>query len=1113
MNFTHLHNHSEYSLLDGMTTPEEMAMIAKSHGQFSCAITDHGTMSGTLRFQEACQKFGIKPIHGIEAYYVPEVEKDNQDKNAERFHLIVLAKNNQGLEKLFKVQQKAWTDNFYYKNRIEMSDIEYLAGDVVVLSGCMGGQLCKLLAADKVIEAQNLVMDFQTLLANDYYIEIQPWNEGNLNSQLISLAKELNIPMVGTLDCHYPTKNDAGYEEILLMMGQVPSLKLSAKTYAREHAEEAKSLTSIIDKMNIMYPERFLRFEHIQPYVMSTEIVEKTFHAAGLYDPALMDNTQIIADKCTSQIKTNIKLLPKFSDKYDSDWYLREIAELGLTQLELDGNEIYVKRLNYELGAIQRLKFSDYFLIVWDICAFANKQGIARGPGRGSVCGSLLAFVLGITKIDPIKHDLIFERFINEERINFPDIDLDFEDKRRGEIKNYTYEKWGEDHVASISTYGVFKPKSTIKSILSVYQMPFEEANKISPLFDTLEEFVVHPQTQKVIKEYPTLVPIAEKFSGRIKVNGAHASAVVISKDPLWKNLPIESRGIVGEDQRLKVIAFNGNEAETIGLWKFDFLGLKAVSVINDCLKKIKEVHGVDVEKISEAMDDLEVIQKFNTDILIGIFQAEGAGYTNLISEMGIDSLNDLIASTALVRPGAMNTQGKPYISRKKGNTEVEYPHECLEDILKETYGTVVYQEQLMKLAMSLCGFTMNEADGLRKIIGKKRDAKEFLPFYKKFISGAEEKVSPEVAKKLWEDLERTAEYMFNKSHSVGYSFLAYQTMWLKHYYPTEFIWSSLTNENKPEDVASFLVEAKRLGIGILPPDINLSDDNFTLESNSVRFGLGDINKAGPSAVTEIISKRPYHSYEEFINKVAKAKVKAPLIENLEKIGAFASCNFESGYDARRYFLEVLNCPIYVEDDKRFENLLTPLAEVPDTGKMCVVRGMVKAVKRTPKYFRVELEDSSGTKSFFADDISAPIKKRDFLICLAGDKSLIAFANPEEESPLINFLLNPPGISDEIFATFRDDYTSGVVVSSKWFKTKAGELMANTWIYGHREQAYKKWTMFNNTYSKYHSELTAFNNVVIRKGSKINVLDGLISVEEYAKLKGITSELLVSNQK
>lgn len=1101
--------HSEYSLLDGMSRPEEIAQIVADYGQSACAISDHGTMAGTLRFQQACQKHNIKPISGVEAYYVPSLASDTNDKTSERFHLILLAKNDQGLQKLFHVQQKSWTEGFYYKPRIEWRDLEYLAGDVVVLSGCMASLLCRLLEAGEEDDAWRTAGQFKQLFGSDYYIELQPWNYDGLNGRLSDIASSHGISMVGTIDCHYPHLNDKGLEEALLIMGQMPSFGAAQKRHAKLHAEEAMSMyPDVLEQLNHMYPDRRLRFDAHSNYVMSTDDVVRHFEAVGIYNDVYSATIEV-ADKCSSSIKTNRSLLPQFHNEVDSAEYLRELAEMGLRDLGYIDNPIYINRLNEELDIITKLNFCDYFLIVWDICSYASRNGIARGPGRGSVGGSLLAYCLGITKVDPIRWGLLFSRFINPERVSWPDIDMDFEDKRRDELKEYVKKKWGDDNVASISIYGEFKAKSVVKSTASVYQVDYNYMNNLTAKFDTLDDLRNVNEGREFIRQYPNIMRISERLENRIRTSGAHAAGVVISSEPLWKICPIESRAEKGDDDRLKVIAYNMDEAEKIGLLKFDFLGLKALAVINDCINAIKERHGINVESVSLGLDDINVINNFNTDSLVGIFQAEGAGYKNLISDMGIDSFDDIVASNALVRPGSFLTQGEQYIACKKGLREPEYHHEVLEPVLRDTYGTIVYQEQLMQMAQAF-GFSGSEADTLRKIIGKKRDAAEFLPLREKFIDGACNYVDKSTAVKLWEALEKSALYQFNKSHAVAYSMLSYQTMWLKYYYPLEFIWACLANEQKNEDITTFLTEAGRIDIKILAPDINVSGESFTLVDDTIRFGLSNVSNCGPSAIKEILKKRPFRTYEEFRERCSKSAVKSNLIENLEKVGAFESLGYETGYDAKKYYLPLLNWSKYAEEDSSMSEILSKLDSITDDNGIHIIRAVVKSTQRKPNYFRVEFTDSTGERSFFADNRDASIRSKDYLLALVGNKSLLAFCDAnDEDDQLFKFIYsmteeNKLDLSEYDVYAFGSEKFCGIIISARWFKTKTGKIMGTITVFDPVTKTFQKLTAFPSTYVKINKYVEQWNPVIIRTGKTRDVIDDMISLEEFCNLKEIS---------
>ena len=1092
-----MHNHSHYSLLDGMTTPQEMARIASDYGQKAIAITDHGRMGGVFQLQKACSEVGIKPIFGSEIYYTPSIEQDNEDKSRERFHLILLAKNQAGLEKMFKVQQKSWTKpNFYFKPRVDWSDLEFLGSDIIILSGCMAGQLARFLEAGEQSQAAALVEQFSKRFASNYFVEIQPWNHGNLNEQLLDLASSFNLPVVGTLDCHYPTMNDAGVEELMLMMNQHSSLKPADDRYAKEHAHEAIGHTDIIAKINAMYPNRFLQFHNIQPYLMSFDEVKARFGDLASVQ-GIFENTEEIADRCNTEIVKHKSLLPKYSKTFESADLLRELAFDGLNDLNFAEDNMYVQRLNFEIDTIIQLGYADYFLIVWDLCNYADKVGIARGPGRGSVCGSLLAYCLNITEVDPIKYGLLFSRFLNSERVSPPDIDMDFSSVGRDHMKDYAARRWGEDNVASISAYTVHKPKKAVKNILKVYSVPFKEANAITPLFETMDEFKSARKTQDIIKKYPEIVSVVERIEGRICEDGVHAAGVVIADRPLWKVCPVESRGLRGADDRKKTIALDMEQAEEIGLWKFDFLAITALDVIyNSCISKIQELYGIDVRPQMKTYDDEKVLHNFNSDSLVGIFQAEGAGYKSLLEQMTIDDFNDLVASNALVRPGAMNVHGKNYVGGKKGKLISVHP--LMESIVAETYNCVIYQEQLMAIVMAMADFTEGEADYLRKIIGKKRDAQEFERFEGKWMGGATRYISESKAKEMWRGFERASEYAFNKSHAVAYSMLSYWTMWLKTYYTKEFIWACLANETNATTIATLLNDAARLGVKLLPPDINYSDKFMSIDKDGIRFGLTNIAGLGDTAADEVISRRPYTSFEEFKAKVSKSKVKVNILENLEKIGAFASVGHDSGFDAKKYYLPILNCSVYEEDDDRFRGLITPLSDAAESNTLNVVRGMVKSVKRKPNYFRVEMEDSSAIASFFAADRSADIKARDYIFALAGASNILLYSKDiEQDSDFRNFILST-AVCHENVPGIVGDKRLGIAIGVRKFKTKTGRDMGELWLYDPVVQDYFKLTVFPDNYDKLNKFFVPFKKLVVRV--KNSVLENAIEYERYLEI-------------
>lgn len=1117
MSFVHLHVHTEYSLLDGLTTPDELGRRVQENKQKACAITDHGSMAGTLAFQEASRKYGFNPIFGCEFYYVPSLNDDDEDKGKrERYHLILLAKNDDGLKKLFKLQRKSWTKGFYYKPRIEFADLEFLAGDVVCLSGCMGGYVSQAILNDDEDAAVRAVQRFKKVFNDDYYLEVQPWNPPILNETLHKLSLSEGIPMVGTIDAHYPSCNEKGVEEILLAVGQASSMNAAQKRHLRDHADAGHKERDLINKMNILFPDRRLTFQEHDVYVMDDAEVVRAFEDANFLHKNALDNTLVIADKCNSKIETGRSLLPSYSKNLDSKMYLRELVQAGLEDYGLDSKPEYIERMDAELADIDELDFNDYFLIIWDIVAWAKKNDIAVGHSRGSVGGCLIAYLLGITSIDPIKYDLLFARFINKERNDYPDIDLDFEDARRGEVKEYIRQRWGNENVASITTYGEYKPKSAVKDVARVFGIDYNLMNDVTKQFETLDELKTAGWAKEFRYKYPDVIPVAERLAGRVKNAGAHAAGVVISNVPLDEVLPLESRDDKVNSGRIEVTSFDMDECAKVGLIKMDILGVKAVTVVKHTIKKIKENYGVDVWNDSLALDDPDVYTAFNSGHLTGIFQAEASAYRNLISEMGIDNFGDLVASNALVRPGALVTQGASYIARKRGKEDVTYPHKILEPILNETYGKFLYQEQLMRAVVDLAGFTWSEADNLRKIIGKKRDEAEFAKWRNQFIEGATKHISEKEAANMWQDFQKSSLYMFNKSHAVGYSLLSYQTMWLKVHYPVEFIWASLYNETEKTAITGFLMEAKRLGVKVLPPDVSYSDNQFTLHDGAIRFGLSNVAMCGPSGAVNIIENRPYRSFDEFMAKTKRTAVKSTLIENLDKVGAFESLGHVSQYDHRNYYLPILSYALEDSDDGEFSDLIVPCAEA-SRGGWSVVKGVVKSTTRKPHYFRVEVEDSSGIISGFVSDKSAQISSRDYLVAMFNGNNLVAYTDATkyidlEDDKFVKFMRYHMVRNNwyDIEVTTKDgEGAVGVLLEVRKITSKAGNKFVSINYFDGSEIHSAK--VDYEVFKAHEDRFEQFNTVVLklhrgRGGAK--VLDVRL-LEEYAQMRNLDVDVYV----
>jgi len=1128
--FVHLHTHSEYSLLDGLSRPEQLIEVAEENEQKAISITDHGSLAGYYRFQEAASKTDVKPVFGLESYFVPDIKNDG-DSKAERFHLILLAENDEGMQNLFKINRAAWTDGFYHKPRTDFALLRAHSDGIIALSGCMGGSISQAIINDDLEHADELLDEFLKIYGKDFYLELQPWTEPDqqkVNKKLIEYSEYRGVPMVGTIDCHYPRKSDRGVEEALLAIGISNSFSPKMMDYAKDHLEEAKTEKDVIDRLNVLWPERRLTFQHLPLYVMPTNEVETYFTENVSTDPQLLENSMEIAERCSATLKKGIALLPSYPKSVgvsmSAEEYLSDIAYFRLSEMGLD-NEKYREVLQMELDIIIDKKFADYFLILWDICKWAKNNGIAMGPGRGSSGGSLLAYCLGITKVDPVKYNLLFWRFLNPERNDYPDIDIDFEDRRRDEIKQYVRDRWGTENVASISTYGYFKEKSAFKSAARIFGVPYKDANAISSKMKDMDS--IFKMTDKVAKDfiqnYSDALVVADGIKGTIQQAGAHAAGVVISPRPLHEILPIESRNDPESNSRIEVTAFDKNEIEQMGLVKFDALGLNTVSVIKDTLEMIKKNHGLDVE--SQSLDDENidpmVMQQLSAGNTVGVFQSEGIAYTNVLKDLKAETFNDLIVANGLIRPGSWETQGAKYKARKQG-AKVTYVSPILEPILGDTYGTWVFEEQLMRTLVELAGFSWGKADRFRKIISKKLDASEFDPYKDSFMEGATKNLSQKDADDLWADILKACDYMFNKSHSVAYSLLTYQTAWLKFHYPTEYIWALLTNESNTSNITTYLFEAQKLGVDILPPDVNLSEQTFTLSGNTIRFGLGNVMGCGPNAVQEIIDKRPFQSYEQFVNTCSKTRVKSNVVENLEKIGAFESVGHETDYDTKSYYGPVLNYPVFLNGPSVFDDILSTCQDVLDAGdssELFVVRGVVKETKRTDRYYRVDIEDDTGFVSVFADQ-NMNFSKRDSILALVGDSALhyaIEYDKAEVSRPkFVRFMdaFKAGRINDQYRFLFdadtgydlESDKTIAYLLSVTVFKTKKGQDMANAYFWNPVEGFFKT-VIFPGTYNFTKDTLSnQFQWVILQvneaKGGG-TALNKAISPERYCKLKSI----------
>ena len=1042
MNYVPLHLHTHYSLFDGIGTPEEYTNRAVGLSMPAIAITDHGTLSGHREFYRTAKEKGIKPILGLEGYMCADIS-DTRDKSEREGqqdlvynHIILLAKNQKGLENLNKISELAWTEGFFKKPRFDFKILEKYKEGIIVSSACPSSVLVKALEEEEFAIAKKYISWFKDTFGGDYYIEVMPHNKPEINKYLIDLADEFGVKVIVTPDCHHVDESQREVQEFKLLMNT------HAKVAKDISYDKAKKSPSMMDRLDALYgKDREMTFKDFKIHLLSYEEIKLAMEAQGIDRADIYSNTLLLAESVSDyDIKDGLDLLPaqyKNPDEELANLAFEGLEEKKLTS-ELLGNDIYEQRLREELQIIKDKNFAAYFLVVQNMIDWAKKEGILVGPGRGSSAGSLVCYLLGITEIDPIEHRLLFFRFINPERNDFPDIDTDIQDSRREDVKDYLVRQYR--HVASIATFLSFKDKGVVRDVARVLNIPLTDVNKVLKTIDTWDEYCTSKTTVWFREKYPEVEVYGEQLRGRIRGTGIHAAGVVTSKEPIFRHAPLETRSSTGSDERIPVVGIDMQEAEKIGLIKIDALGLKTLSVMKDCIDIIKEREGTKIDVLSIDMNDKNVYDMLSDGYTKGVFQCEAAPYTNLLVKMRVKNLAELAASNALVRPGAMNTIGKDYIMRKHGIQNINYLHQIMKPFTEETYGCILYQEQVMQACVELGGMTMAEADKVRKIIGKKKDAREFDEFKDKFIKGASRYVAPNDALDLWHDFEAHAGYSFNKSHAVAYSTLSYWTAWLKYYYPIEFMFALLKNEKDKDARTEYLIEAKRMGISIKLPHINDSDIDFKIEGKGIRFGLSAIKFISDKIAERYISARPFSSYQD-VEQFTFTKgngVNSRALQAMNSIGALTfTDNPADPEKVKENLYEYLNLPEFnMPVPQHYYAYINDIEEYEEKGAF-VLMGMVKSIKRSKGWSRIEFLDKTGSVGIF-DEENTTIEAGRTYIILANDNRVVSAIPADEikdsKDPLIKFLNYKmlPYKDDEMF-----------VVSFKPRTTKTGKKMAS----------------------------------------------------------------------
>jgi DNA polymerase-3 subunit alpha len=897
--FVPLHLHTEYSLLDGAIKIDELIGQADAFKMPAVAITDHGNIFGAVEFYKKAVRKGIKPIIGCEVYVAPGSRHDRSKVNLDpnlpeeaAFHLILLAQDSDGYKNLTTLVSKAYLEGFYYKPRIDRDLLEQYSGGLIGMSACLKGEVPYYLQYDQLEKARETALFYKHVLGpENFFLEIQhnglPEQE-EANKKLIALSQDIHIPLVATNDCHYLKKEDAKAHDILLCIQTGKTVK---------------------DKKR-------LQFTTDEFYFRSPDEMKAAFKEA----PESIMNTRLIAERCNLDFVLGKSLLPRYSlpNGVSPDVYLEGLALDGL-KIKFRGNPPahYLDRLKLELQVIKKMGYSSYFLIVWDFISYARKNGIPVGPGRGSAAGSLVAFCLDITEINPLKYNLLFERFLNPERISMPDIDVDFCKDRRQEVINYVAEKYGSDHVAQIITFGTMAAKAAIRDVGRVMDIPYAEVDKIAKLVPghnvSIEEAMkLEPQLKEMYNDNPAvkeLLDIAKRLEGLARHASTHAAGVVIAPEPLTDFMPLYKN----PSEETIITQFDMGSVESVGLLKFDFLGLKTLTVLQKTVEYIKQ-QGKDIVLSEIPLDDEATYRLLSSGETTGIFQLESRGMIDILIKMQPNRFEDLIALVALYRPGPIGSgMIDDFIKRKKGETEVQYELPQLKEMLDETYGVILYQEQVMRIANKIANFSLGQADLLRRAMGKKKP-EEMEKQKEVFISGAiANKVNEKKAARLFELMAFFAEYGFNKSHSAAYAYLAYQTAYLKAHYPVEFMTANLSADMGDTDkIVKLISECRNMSIEIMPPDINESEREFKIVGSSVRFGLEAVKGVGGAAIEIILKERenkPFGSFDEFLSRVDSKKVNKKVLESLIKAGAFDSLYQEPSRSARAKAMEIVSSP------------------------------------------------------------------------------------------------------------------------------------------------------------------------------------------------------------
>ncbi len=878
MAFTHLHVHTEYSLLDGSSKIKELAARAKELGMDSLAITDHGVMYGVIDFYRACREVGVKPIIGCEVYVSPGSRFDRETVSGEDryYHLVLLAENNQGYQNLMKIVSKGFVEGFYYKPRVDYEVMEQYHEGIIATSACLAGEIPRYLMRGMYEDAKQAALHYQEIFGQgNFFLELQDHGipaQRQVNQGILRISKELGIGLVATNDSHYTLKEDWKAHDILLCI------------------QTGKKVTD----------ENRMRYEAEKFYLKSEDEMRELFP----YAPEAQENTHKIAERCNVEIEFGVTKLPKYQvpEGYDSWSYLNYLCEEGFAKRYPDDDGSLHERMVYELDTIHTMGYVDYFLIVWDFIHFAKSHGISVGPGRGSAAGSVVSYALEITNIDPIRYGLLFERFLNPERVSMPDIDIDFCYERRQEVIDYVVEKYGKDQVAQIVTFGTLAAKGVVRDVGRVLDLPYAQCDAIAKMIPadlgmTLEKALkTSPDLRDAYNsddQVKYLIDMAMRLEGLPRHTSMHAAGVVISRTSVDEYVPL-SRAADGTI----TTQFTMTTLEELGLLKMDFLGLRTLTVIQNACDQIEKNRGIHIDVDTIDYNDKQVLESIGTGRTEGVFQVESSGMKSFMKELKPGSLEDIIAGISLYRPGPMDFIPR-YLKGKNNPETITYECPQLEHILSPTYGCIVYQEQVMQIVRDLAGYTLGRSDLVRRAMAKKKAAvmeKE----RQNFVYGNPEEgvtgcvangIDEKIANHIYDEMIDFAKYAFNKSHAAAYAVVSYQTAYLKYYYPAEFMAALMTSVmDNLTKLSEYIVTCRQMGIAILPPDINSGESGFSVDGEGIRYGLSAIKSIGKSVVEMIVKEREnngkFRSLEDFVERMSSKEVNKRTMENFIRSGA-----------------------------------------------------------------------------------------------------------------------------------------------------------------------------------------------------------------------------------